>query len=123
MKNYVCNSIQITMIRQIPMKGFKDFLAEDIQRTFLNQNEFADPYIIDGVEVKASLDSVSDSRHPLAYAEGVALVTHVLFVSMTELGYKPEPEQRMVIKDQRYRVDQVAEEMGMLTISLEANVT
>lgn len=102
--------------------SFKDFVSQDIG-VFLNDEEFADKFVIDKKEVTAVLDQAIDSDHPLAYAEGVSLVTHVLYVSEAELGYVPEPNEWMVIKDQRYRVDRVGDDMGMLTISLEANVT
>lgn len=104
------------------MVSFKEVVAQDIG-LFLNAEEFAEPLQIDGRPVTAVLDQVMDSKHPLAYAEGVSLVTHVLFVSEAELGRAPEQNQRMNIGGSRYRVDKVGEEMGMLTIYLEANVT
>ncbi|OBZ08924.1 hypothetical protein A8L34_22490 [Bacillus sp. FJAT-27264] len=104
------------------MVSFKDVVAQDIG-LFLNAEEFAEPLDIDGREVTAVLDQVLDSKTPLAYAEGVSLVTHVLFVSETELGRAPGQNQWLVINDARYRVDRVGEDMGMLTIWLEAYVT
>ncbi|WP_139330065.1 hypothetical protein [Paenibacillus odorifer] len=101
--------------------SFKDLVSQDIG-VFLNDEEFADKFVINKKEVAAVLDQAIDSDHPLAYAEGVSLVTHVLYVSEAELGYVPEPNEMMVINGQRYRVDRVGDDMGLLTISLEANI-
>lgn len=104
------------------MPNFKDIVAQDID-LFLNKEEFAEPLIIDGREVTAVLDQISDSKTPLAFAEGVSLLTHTLFVSESELGRAPEQDQWLVINGSRYRVERVGDDMGMLTIWLEANVT
>lgn len=101
--------------------NLREQILIDNQRTFLNTNEFADLYIINGAEVKASLDSSTDSKHPLAYAEGVSLVTDVLFVDLLELGYKPKEDEWLNINGTDHRVVRVASEKGMLTIYLEAN--
>jgi len=103
------------------MPSFKDIVAQD-NGLFLNQDEFADSLIIDGREVTAVLDQISDGKSPLAYAEGVSLLTHTLFVSEAEFGRAPEQNQWLVINGLRYRVERVGEDMGMLTILLEANV-
>lgn len=103
--------------------NLRDQILIDNQRTFLNTNEFADTYIIDGVEVKASLDSATDSKHPLAYVEGVSLVTDTLYVDVLELGYTPEQNSWLKINGEDYKVIRVASEKGMLALYLEANVS
>lgn len=101
--------------------NLRDQILIDNQRTFMNVNEFADTFRIDGVEVKASLDSATDSKHPLAYAEGVSLVADVLYVDVLELGYTPKQDSWMNINGNDYKVIRVGSEMGMLVIYLEAN--
>ncbi|MDF9845581.1 MULTISPECIES: hypothetical protein [unclassified Paenibacillus] len=103
--------------------NLRDQILIDNQRTFLNPSEFADFYIIDGVEVKASLDSATDSKHPLAYAEGVSLVTDTLYVDVLELGYTPEQDSWMKINGKDFKVVRVGSEKGMLSLYLEANVS
>jgi hypothetical protein len=103
--------------------NLRDQILLDNQRTFLNTNEFAETYNIDGIEVKASLDSSTDSKHPLAYAEGVSLVTDVLYVNELELGYIPEQGQRMKVNGKPRTLIRVSSEKGMLALYLEANVT
>lgn len=102
--------------------NLRDQILIDNQRTFLNTNEFADTYTIDGEEVKAVLDSATDSKHPLAYAEGVSLVADTLYVNVMELGYTPKKGQWMVINGTGYTVIRVSSDKGMLAIYLEANV-
>lgn len=95
----------------------------DNQRTFLNTNEFADIFIIDGVPVKAVLNAATDNKHPLAYAEGVSLVTETLYVDELEMGYIPEQGQRMNVNGKTRTLIRVASEKGILALYLEANVT
>lgn len=102
--------------------NLKDQILIDNQQTFLNTNEFADIYIIDGVEVKASLDSATDSKHPLAYAEGVSLVTETLYVDVLELGYTPKQDSWIKVNGKDFKVVRVGSEKGILALYLEANV-
>lgn len=104
------------------MVSFKEVVTQDMS-LFLNAEEFADKLTIDGREVTAVLDQVTDGNHPLAYAEGVSLVTHVLYVNGEEFGRAPDQNQWLNISGSRYRVDKVGDDMGMLTIWLEANYT
>ncbi|CAH1058856.1 hypothetical protein [Paenibacillus pseudetheri] len=103
--------------------NLRDQIKIDNQRTFLNTKEFADIFKIDGKEVKAVLNSATDSKHPLAYAEGVSLVTETLYVDELELGYIPEQGQRMNVNGKMRTLIRVASEKGMLALYLEANVT
>lgn len=103
--------------------NLRDQILIDNQRTFLNPKEFADIYIIDGKPVKAVLHSASDNKHPLAYAEGVSLVTDTLKVDVLELGYTPEQDSWMEINGKDFKVVRVGSEKGMLSLYLEANVS
>jgi hypothetical protein len=105
----------------MPVPNFKDFLATDIQNVFLNVNEFAETYTIDGKSVKAMLDSATDSKHPLAYAEGVSLVADVLYVDAQELGRVPKQNGWITVNGVEYHIIRVASERGMLALYLEVN--
>lgn len=102
--------------------NLREQIQIDNRQTFLNPNEFADTYIINGKPMLGVLEKSSDSRHP-HYAEGVSLISHVLHVSLSEFGEEPEQGERLVINGKTYYVANVIAEMGMLDISLEANVT
>lgn len=102
--------------------NLRDQIKIDNQRTFLNTNEFADLYIINGKPVKVVLNAATDNKHPLAYAEGVSLVNDTLHVDVLELGYTPKQDEWLNINGTEHRVVRVASEKGMLAIYLEANV-
>ncbi|OKP97785.1 hypothetical protein [Paenibacillus sp. P46E] len=102
--------------------NLRDQILIDNQRTFLNIKEFADIYIIDGEKVKAVLNSATDNKHPLAYAEGVSLVTDTLHVDVLELGFTPEQGSWMKIDGKDFKVIRVGSDKGMLALYLEANV-
>lgn len=101
--------------------NLRDQIMIDNQRTFLNPKEFADIYNIDGKPVKAVLHSASDNKHPLAYAEGVSLVTDTLKVDAMELGRTPKQGSYIKINGTDYKIVQVGSEKGMLSLYLEVN--
>ncbi|MFC3802810.1 hypothetical protein [Cohnella sp. GCM10012308] len=106
----------------LPLPNFKDFVAAD-NATFLNPAEFGDLLLINDREIVGVLDQSGDTEHPWASAEGVSVLTHVLFVSLADFGGEPEQNEWLKINGRRYRVDRVYADMGVLTIGLEANVT
>jgi hypothetical protein len=102
------------------MSSFKNQVASDIG-VFLNENEFADKHVIDDHEVIAIIDESVDVQHPLGYVEGVSLIQKTLYVSVSELGYRPEEGQWLVLNGQRLIIKHIGDEDGVLVIKLEAN--
>lgn len=119
------------------MSGFKDMVAADNERTFLNLSEFAEkrtirydgkefvdiPIVLSGMKEKDRRQLSSDHR------QGLYLVSSVLHCAKSDLGgLQPEKGQRIKINNREggggfFREFYVASsvcEMGMLRVELEA---
>lgn len=122
------------------MSGFKDRVARDIHKVFLNVNECAEERTViydgvtyDGPERKGIpvtlIGPVKEDREQLKddHIQGLHLVTHTLYCAQEDLGGKlPEPGTSFQINTKtggkffrRYYVAASASEMGMLHIELE----
>lgn len=122
------------------MSGFKDRVARDIHKVFLNVNECAEERTViydgvtyDGPEHKGIpvtlMGPVKEDREQLKddHIQGLHLVTHTLYCAQEDLGGKlPEPGTSFQINTKtggkffrRYYVAASASEMGMLHIELE----
>jgi len=125
------------------MKGFKDRVARDIHRVFLNMDEFAEKrtVIYDGVTYDGPehegisivlTGPVDKGREQLEddHVQGLHLVTHTLYCAKEDLGGKlPEHGKSIRINTytggkffQRYYIAASADEIGMFRIELEAIV-
>ena len=122
--------------------SFKDMVAADIRKVFLNTDEFAElrtvrydgmdydgpehrgiPIVLTGLKEQDRRQLVAD------HAQGLYLVASVLHCALDDLGGKqPEKGQRISINDEEggggfFREFYVASsvcEMGMLRVELEA---
>ena len=122
--------------------SFKDMVAADIRKVFLNTDEFAElrtvrydgmdydgpehrgiPIVLTGLKEQDRRQLVTD------HAQGLYLVASVLHCALEDLGGKqPEKGQRISINDEEggggfFREFYVASsvcEMGMLRVELEA---
>ncbi len=119
------------------MSGFKDMVASDNQKVFLNLGEFAElrtvkydgesyadiPAVLTGLKEKDRRQLVSD------HVQGLYIVSSVLHCARSDLGGKqPERGTRISINDEEggggfFREFYVASsvcELGMLRVELEA---
>lgn len=107
------------------MNSFKEVIAQDISAVFLNGNEFADTYKIDGRDMLAVLDTdlikERNQRSYAEYAEGVNQAQVTLFVERKYFDTTPIKDQLMVIDGRRYIVGEAADNAGVLEITLTVN--
>lgn len=100
-------------------KIFKDFLQQDISNVFVNQGEFAEKAMIEGVEMEIVLDSdmivAGDKKHQVATYD---VVFHVATSYFTEI---PRAEKIMDFNGKEYIIASVSDDMGMLKIALLRN--
>lgn len=121
--------------------GFKEMVAQDVRKVFLNTNEIADLYDVrfEGTlyrDVPISLQDVSEqtwqrgennssSVNIGSHAQGLSLASKVLYCAADSLGgVQPKRGQRLDIgrggRLQRFRVEASSLTMGMLRVELEA---
>ncbi|MBE0470508.1 MAG: sugar transporter [Methyloprofundus sp.] len=109
------------------MSRFKDAVAKDIKQVFINPLEFADQHDINGELVDCMIDSdILKERNAQTYAEfaeGVNLAQKVIYVALADLPQSPIRGELFFLDGKRFIVDDVAENDGMLEITIGANDT
>lgn len=107
------------------MSAFKDAVANDIKGVFINALEFADLHNINGNMVNCVVDRdvIKERGTPSSseYAEGVFLEQIMIFVAKDDLPRVPVKGELLRLDGDRYLVDEVYEDMGMLQITIEDN--
>jgi len=102
---------------------FKDQIAVDIDNVFLNLSEFADDHVINGIEVKAVIDSDILEERSNAAARGTYLGLKRVFVNESLFPARFAVGARINLDGKSYFVRDCSEEMGMYVITIEANKT
>jgi len=100
--------------------NFKRWVDWDIDNVFINGEEFADSHLIDGRELSCVVDSDLYQKRNSIAPGSVFASRLMLHISAEVLGYKPKQDQLMIVDGGRYIVLEVAENMGMFTITMEA---
>lgn len=117
------------------MNSFKEVMAQDISAVFLNGNEFADTFNIDGKDMLAVLDTdlihERNKRSYAEFAEGVNQGQITLFVERIGFERVPVKDQQLSICSysndgrlnpvRRYTVDEVNDDCGVLELTLTVN--
>lgn len=107
------------------MSRFKDAVKSDIRRVFINPLEFAEKHNINGKMIEAVVDrDVIKERQPKTateYAEGIFIEEILVYVAADDLTRKPVKGEIFRLDGERYLVEEVAENMGILEITIMAN--
>lgn len=107
------------------MSAFKDAVAADIKRVFINPLEFADAHEINGQTVQAVIDSdvLKERQTPTAtdYAEGVMMGELLVYVSYDDIGRRPVRGEQMTIDGVIYYVVESVVNMGVLEITVQGS--
>ncbi|MCM0759603.1 hypothetical protein M7775_13675 [Sporomusa sphaeroides DSM 2875] len=104
--------------------SLKDMMAADIAAVFLNPDEFAEMHEIDGQQILCVVDediSKQRSNRQSENYDGIYQRELTLFISESDLGYRPERDQKMTVDGEWYKVLNCAASAGMLEIDLGAN--
>lgn len=107
------------------MSAFKDAVNADIKRVFINLLEFADQHNINGQMVDAVIDRdvIKERQPPTAseYSEGIFLEEILVYVAADDLQRKPVKGEIFRLDNEMYLVKEVAENMGVLEITITSN--
>ena len=104
------------------MSGFKDMVSDDIMAVFLNLDEFAEKYRVEGKNIDIVVDNDElkkrQSGQDLAVAESATL-----FYARTEvLTYRRPAGVSLNINGRECIIDDWQEDMGMATVVLRQNI-
>lgn len=113
------------------MPTFKDFAEADLN-TFFNLDEFADVHrIYDWINPEREITCIIDKpslserqREPIELyhaANGVYVTEVILYCRLSDLGYTPVTDQKLMVDDVTYSVSGCVEQAGVLEIKLGAN--
>lgn len=104
--------------------NFKQLMANDIHDVFLDASEFATEHDINGQQILCVVDddiSKQRSNRQRDSYDGIYQRELTIFVSESDLGYRPERDQKMTVDGEWYEVLNCAGSAGMLEIDLGAN--
>ena len=106
------------------MSAFKDIIAEDVHRTFLNIDEFSDIHVINGKEMPVQVDTneqIEREKRMNQNADGIYMNQKLIYVAASDFG--PMPAQGSILKmdGKTYRVADAVDEYGVYSITIEAN--
>lgn len=102
------------------MPSFKDFAESDLDSVFLNPNEFGTPVLIDDELVVVVMDDEKMvERNLLKGAEGFHTEELLFYVNRNALSFYPRPDNLVVFDNVEWRIKDVQEDLGLLTVSSE----
>lgn len=99
--------------------SFKSLLEGDL-KTFINPDEFADTYTINGVQVDAVVDNSVANSFEKAQIQGLFKATSVVYLRQGELDPLPAIGSDVVMNGLHYTCRDVQFEQGVDILTLEA---
>lgn len=105
------------------MSAFKDIVQQDVLRTFLNADEFADVHLVNGKLMPILIDTneqIEREKRMSHHIEGVYQDEFLAYVSSAEYGPLPAQGSYIDIDKKKYRVIDAVEEDGVFSLTLAA---
>ena len=99
--------------------GFKDFAQNDIEKVFINSNEFAEVHNLNAVA-----EGLTDKQHVEIMGQdidGLIYDTIIVHVAKRDLPEAPEYSQIFRFNGRIMLVQSCEDDMGMLSIVLRGN--
>ena len=106
------------------MSTFKDIIASDVHKTFLNIEEFSDLHEVNGELIPVQIDSNEQIEREKRFAQnmdGIYLNQKLIYVSASDYGPLPKQGSIITLDERKYRVADAIDEYGVYSITLEAN--
>lgn len=96
--------------------AFKDFVDADMDNVFLNEDEFAETYLIDGVSIRAV-----KTKNSSVFEGGNSVFTELLSCKTVDLPFEVHKDDVLDINGAMQVVIDVQEAMGITDIVLRRN--
>lgn len=103
---------------------FKDIIAEDVHRTFLNIEEFSDTHTVNGKEMPCQIDTneqIEREKRMGQHVDGVYMNQKLIYVAASDFGAMPKQGSLLKLDGKTYRVADAVDEYGIYSITIEAN--
>ncbi|WP_342576521.1 hypothetical protein [Paenibacillus sp. FSL M8-0142] len=113
--------------------NFRDQLVKDVQKTFMNSDEFAEIHTVTTFtdeekksgqrdrDLEMIIEKFTLDGRPIQSADGVSAHNVIIHIDPNVLAYTPRVDQNFYLDFIRYRVKGVSNDSGVLKIVLEAN--
>ena len=109
---------------------FKEQIAQDNCRVFMNEDEFSDRHTINGMEMPCIIDNNEMVEREKRYqnrrgihADGVFIKELLIYVKAEDFGPLPAVGRALTFDKKTYVISDAINEDGIYSISLEANKT
>lgn len=96
--------------------AFKNFVDADMDKVFLNQDEFAEIINIDGVPIRAV-----KTKNKAVFEQGTSVFTELLSCKTVDLPFEVHSGDMLDINGVMQIVADVQESMGITDITLKRN--
>ena len=106
------------------MSAFKEIIAGDVRRTFLNIEEFSDIHVVNGKEMPVQIDTneqIEREKRMNQNADGIYLNQKLIYVAASDFGALPRQDSILRLDGKTYRVADAVDEYGVYSITIEAN--
>ena len=103
---------------------FKEIIADDIHRTFLNIEEFSDIHTGNGKEMPVQVDTneqIEREKRMSQNVDGVYMNQKLIYVAASDFGPMPKQGSILNLDGKVYRVADAVDEYGVYSITIEAN--
>ena len=109
---------------------FKEQIALDNKQTFMNEDEFSEKHLINGVEMPCLVDNNEmidrEKRYQYKrslYADGVYIKELLIYVRAEDFGALPAVGRVLTLDKKSYLISDAINEDGIYSLCLEANKT
>lgn len=106
------------------MSGFKDLIKSDVQKIFLNHDEFSEIHNLNGKEIPVQIDAneqIEREKRQNQNSSGIYINQKLLYVSAKDYGKLPKQGSMINLDGRLYRVNDAIDEDGVYSITIEAN--
>lgn len=104
---------------------FKEMMRQDIDRVFLNPDEFGEKHTVNGREgVSIIFDDIEllnrEKFRKEVKDDGTSLSQSMFFVKASDFGRLPKTGQQITIDGLNFRVEKAVNEQGIYSITIRA---
>lgn len=106
------------------MSSFKEMVKEDISTVFLNELEFADEHEVNGKKMRLIVDNneqIEREKRLNQHMDGIYVKQLLVYLSAADFGKLPKHGTLFTLDGKDYKVADAIDEMGVYSITLEAN--
>lgn len=105
------------------MSGFRDMLAADLRRVYINPAEFGEPYRIEGKLINIVIDSDELKERQGGQDLAVAESGTLFYANASDLPPRRAAGSNLNVNGRECIIDAWSEHMGLSTVVLRENIT